>query len=878
MGSAQLSLLDIKLKNEREYWLRKLSGDLVVSGLPLDYRRPEEFVAAKDAVHFSFEQGAESRLNEICQNKETLAFTVFVTALGICLHKYANHEDVIVGAVIHEQYGDVASLNQTLALRNEVKGSMTVRQLIENIRRTLFEAYQNQRYPFKRIIELLEIEYPVNRAPLFNVVVMLDSINNKRNAEHLRNDVTLSLSRKEGGASGVIEFNTSLFQRQTVELFAEHYVKIVHEIIDNPARPISDLELLSQDEKHEVVFEFNRTGKDYPKTRAIHQLFEEQAAKTPGNLAVAFNAQRLTYHELNSLANQLAHRLRKMGVGPGVMVGLFMDHSFEAVIGALGVLKAGGAFVPLDPAHPKARLSFVLEDAAIEIVVTQSHLARKLPGSDLSIVHPDSSRNALEDDRNPEGGAGPEDLAYVIYTSGSTGEPKGVMIHHSALVNYTWWAKDVYLRGEKLAFPFYSSLAFDLTVTSIFTPLVTGNEIVVYAWEGREPPLVKILNDNQTDALKLTPSHLSLIKDRDNSASRIKRLIVGGEAFETKLARQVYDSFGGKVEIFNEYGPTEATVGCMIYEFDPEKDTRAFVPIGRPADNAQIYILDHRLNPVANNMIGEIYISGDGLAHGYLNRPGLTAERFIENPFLPGQEMYKTGDLARRLHDGRLEFLGRADDQIKFHGYWVELNEIKCALNQHPQVRNSVVLVTKDRNNNDVMVAYYVSRRELENEELRSFLAQSIFEETIPNVFVHLKRLPLTLNGKPDMRALPTLDEVRKRMRRTFVAPRNETESALAGIWSDVLAIDRVGIYDHFFDLGGHSLMATQIISRVRDAFQVELPLRVFFESPTIADLAASVERISAERRIMDVPRIESVSRGNRTIDELITSPINPQR
>jgi acyl carrier protein len=370
-----------------------------------------------------------------------------------------------------------------------------------------------------------------------------------------------------------------------------------------------------------------------------------------------------------------------------------------------------------------------------------------------------------------------------------------------------------------------------------------------------------VMRDNQVGVLKLTPSHLSIIKENDNSGSNIKRLIVGGEAFESKLAAEIHRSFGGRVEIFNEYGPTEATVGCMIHKYDPERDTRLMVPIGSPAANTQIYVLDEQLNPVAENVVGELYIAGDGLTEGYLNREELTRERCVANPFAPGKRMYRSGDLARRLPEGGLELLGRRDDQVKFHGYRVELNEIRSNLNKHPQVRDSIAVVSKDKNGNEVMIAYYVSRQELEAGQLRSFLAEHIIEETIPNIFAHLKKLPLTLNGKVNLQALPTLAEIKQTQHRVFDAPRTDIEKMLAGIWSHTLNVEQVGAHDNFFELGGHSLIATQLISRIREAFAVDAQLSTLFESPTVAGLAAKIEAIRSADCQVTTPPIARVSR-----------------
>jgi hypothetical protein len=357
--------------------------------------------------------------------------------------------------------------------------------------------------------------------------------------------------------------------------------------------------------------------------------------------------------------------------------------------------------------------------------------------------------------------------------------------------------------------------------------------------------------------LKLTPSHLALVKDRDNSQSRVKRIIVGGEAFETTLALQVWKSFGGQVEIYNEYGPTEATVGCMVHLFNPQHDTSAVVPIGKPAANTQIFLLDENLNAVPENVMGEIYISGAGLARGFLGNPQQTAERFIDNPILPGQKMYKTGDVARWLPGGILEYVGRNDEQVKFHGHRIELNEIRSLLNQHPEVRDSLAQILKDNNGNDVLVAYYVANQRLDTVALRATLARNLIEETIPNFFVHLNEFPLTANGKIDRRKLPTVEEVRQDIRPTFVAPRTPTEKFIAGIWTKMLGGPQVGIHDNFFELGGHSLLAYQVISRLGEAYHVQIPMRTIFDTPTIAGLALSVTKMQmAEEDIHDLTQM----------------------
>jgi iturin family lipopeptide synthetase A len=866
--------LDESLEKERDYWLHKLTGELPVVGLPLDLPRPRVYTEEKQIVRRELDDVTLVQLQKLCRQNEALLFAALVTALKICLYKYTNVAEIVVGTAIHKRHAEVSSLNKILALRDHVDSRLTVKQLLLAVRQTLAEAYEHQKYPFERIINLLQIEYPNNRAPLFNVVIVCDAINEPEHPRHLKHDMALNVSLDDTSIAISIEYHPQLFQRETIQVFGDHYLATLQAIVAQPDQAISQIDLLSYSKQHELVVELNKSESNYSQ-RPIQQLFESQAEQTPDAIAVACADRTYSYRELNQRANQLAHYLRSLGLRRGEKVGLYLDHSPETIFGLLAVLKAGGAYVPFDAQHPKSRLAFMLKDAKIRLLLTQQTLADRLPPSEAQALALDGDLDSMignESTANPGGPLTTEDLAYVIYTSGSTGEPKGVQISHGALVNYVEWAKDVYLQNEVLAFPLYSSLAFDLTVTSIYTPLITGNTVFIYRHEGKDSSLHDILRENRTGVLKLTPSHLAIIKDRDNSGSRIKRMILGGEALETELARQVWKSFDEQVEIFNEYGPTEATVGCMIYKFDAAVDRRAFVPIGTPAANVQIYILDESLKPVAENIPGEIYISGDGLAQGYLNKPELTAEKFIPNPFIANRRMYKTGDLARWLPGGIIEFMGRTDDQIKYHGYRLEPNEIRCELNRHSLVRDSVVMAAKDKNENEVLVAYYVSRQEIEPVELRAFLSESVIEETIPNLFVHLKKLPLTINGKINYRALPTLEEVREKLKRVFVAPRNETEKALANIMSQVLGVEQLSIHDNFFDLGGHSLLAMQVISRIRETFEIDMLMSRLFEMPTVGGLA---ERIEAESQSGRKSAQQSIRRVVRDENEQLLSTID---
>ena len=630
--------------------------------------------------------------------------------------------------------------------------------------------------------------------------------------------------------------------RREVELLAGRFARLLSGV--GRGVPVSQLPVLTEEESRRLLEEWNDTRAEFPRV-CMHQLFEEQAARTPEATAVNYEGERLGYAELNQRANQLAHFLRSAGVGPDVTVGVMMERTPSMVVSILGVLKAGGAYVPLDPAYPAERLRFMLEDSGISVLLTEEGLKHSLPEHAARVVSVDAqwdeiARGASDDAGvNPSTSVTPRNLAYVIYTSGSTGRPKGVMVEHAGLVNYLWWASSAYPVAE--GSPVHSPLAFDLTVTSLLVPLVRGGAVELLAggvgasrlWEtlgGRSRPY---------GVVKLTPSHLRALRPSEGAASA---LVVGGEALHWGDVRG-WLAAGSRV--FNEYGPTEAVVGCVVYEAAPgeaapERDEEP-VPIGRPIANARIYVLDTSLAPAPEGVAGEIYIAGVGLARGYLKRPGLTAESFLPDLFAgAGARMYRTGDLGRWLEDGTLEYLGRTDSQVKVRGYRIELGEIEAALLSHPSVKDAAVLARDGEGGDKRLIAYVASNEGAAPgaQELREHLLKLLPDYMIPPQFVVLERLPLTENGKADRRALAALGEGHARgSAGAYVAPRTEVEEKLAAIWAEVLGVERVGVNDNFFDLGGDSILGVQIISRAMDA-GIQLIPRQIFQHQTVAKLA----------------------------------------
>jgi amino acid adenylation domain-containing protein len=641
------------------------------------------------------------------------------------------------------------------------------------------------------------------------------------------------------------DYDSRLYDTNVIERVAEQYQKLLASAATQPESAVARLELLTDSEKEQLLFALNDTAGDYPHDVCLHEMFEQQAAHTPDAIAVAFQDEALTYRQLNERANQLAHYLRGQGVGPETMVGLMIERSIEMVVGLLGVLKAGGAYVPLDPQYPQDRLSFMMEDSQARVLLTQQHLVERLAGCAAQVVCIDAEREQIDGEsvENSVSGVRPENVAYVIYTSGSTGKPKGVMIAHKGVVNYLSWAVKAYAVEDGSGAPVHSPVGFDLTVTSLLSPLVSGCGVkLIPEEEGVEGLSKALLEGSNFSLVKITPSHLEVLKEwlpEDELAGRANALIIGGEAlFAESLS--YWRTHAPETRLINEYGPTETVVGCCIYEVPGEGAPVGAVPIGRPIANTQLYVLDRQWQPVPFGATGELYIGGDGVARGYLNRPDLTAEKFVPHPFSAeaGQRLYRTGDLARYLQDGNLEFLGRNDAQVKVRGFRIELGEIEASLSQHPDVREAVVVSREDGTGDARLVAYVVSQRQgIPGHEMRAHLKERLPEHMVPSAFVMLDKLPLTANGKIDRHALPAPGTARPALERAYVAPNSMVEEVLAAVWAEVLGIERVGINDNFFDLGGDSIRSVRVVALAKER-GLNFTVQELFRSQTIAQLA----------------------------------------
>jgi amino acid adenylation domain-containing protein len=881
--TCQSEQLERKEEELRRYWQSQLAHVPPLLELPTDYVRlhAPQFDGATE--FFTLSPELTQALKKLARDQGMTSYMLLLAAFQVLLHRYSGQEELVVGTVTpldpesrFEQL--LGYFSNLIPLRANLADNPTFSLFLRQVGQTVSDGFAHQAYPFPLLIQQLDLPHSANVSPLVQVLFNYPQLSPKlapffitvpSRGNPLRLPIRtiywgglviapFGLPQQEGGFDlilemvegaetllGALKYNTALFKPDTIQRMVGHFQTLLASAVTNPEQRIGDLALLTDAERQQLLVEWNDTQADAPphSGQCVHQLFEEQVERRPEAIAVVFGDQQLTYRELNARANQLAHQLIELGVGADILVGICVERSIEMVVGLLGILKAGGAYVPLDPTYPKERLQFMLQDSGVQVLLTQSKLVDTLgAGPRMYCLDQDWDLIQQEHDENPQTFVKSNHLAYCIYTSGSTGKPKGTLIIHKALTNYLTWCNKTYPVTSGCGSPVNSSIGFDATITSLFSPLLAGKQVILLPEEQEIEALAHLLHSPQKLSLiKITPAHLEILNQLwdSNNQERYQchAFIVGGEALLKKHLTFLQTHLS-PIRVINEYGPTETVVGCCIYEVPEASALPNTIPIGRPIANTQLYILDAYLQPVPIGVPGELHIGGAGLARGYLNRPQLTKEKFIPNPFstsLGGRRLYKPGDLCRYLPDGNIEFLGRIDHQVKIRGFRIELGEIEVLLSQHAKVRE-VIVVAREDGLGKQLVAYLVADEAVSNNELRVYLASQLPNYMLPAAFVRLESLPLTPNGKIDRRKLPAPDYTPGK--RQLVLPRTPNEALLATIWQEVLRVKPVGVHNNFFELGGHSLLATQVISRIRQTLQVELPLRQLFEFPTIAQLA----------------------------------------
>ena len=852
------------LETQLDYWQQQLEGLPELLQLPTDRPRPAVQTYQGQSYQFAFNLELTQKVKALAQRSGTTLFMILQAVLAVLLYRYSGQSDIATGSPIanrgrQEIESLIGFFVNTLVLRTRLEDNPNFEELLAQVRETTLAAYEHQQVPFEKVVEALQPERSLSHSPLFQVMFVLQNavmenlelpgLNStllKRKTVTAKFDLTLSMEETEHGLKGEWEYNTDLFDGSTIERMAGHFQNLLEAAVESPQKKVSELPLLSEAERHQLLVEWNDTQTEYPQNKCIHELFEQQVEKTPDAVAIVFQDQQLTYRELNQRANQLAHYLRALGVKPEVLVCIYVERSIEMVVGLLGILKAGGAYVPLDPTYPTERLDHMLSDFQPLVLLTQQHLVESLPEYQAQVVCLDSDWSAItqESRKNLVSEVTAENLAYVIYTSGSTGQPKGVTVPHKNLLNLVFWHQHAFEVNSSDRATQLAKIAFDASVWEIWSCLASGASLYLVETELLTSPLQLqnwLVSKEVTIAFLPTPlaEELLTLKWLENAALRI--ILVGGDRLHQ------FPSASLPFKVINNYGPTENTVVATSGKVVDFKKDNNLPSIGRPISNTQIYILDEHLQLVPIGVPGELHIAGAGLAQGYLNRPKLNEEKFILDPFSNelGARLYKTGDKARYLPDGKIEFLGRLDNQVKIRSFRIELGEIEAVLTTYPEVRETVVIAREDVPGDKRLVAYVVSGNDsLSVSQLRSYLKQKLPDYMLPSAFITLETMPLTLNGKINRRALPALNSGSRQSETDFVAPSTPTEELLTGIWAEVLGIERVGVHDNFFDLGGHSLLATKVVSRVREAFSVELPLLSLFSSPTVADLAQFIETL----------------------------------
>ncbi len=858
------------------YWKERLAGSAPLLELPADRTRPsvQSFRGAIRQV--ALPQELRQSLHDLCRREGVTLFMTALAAFQVLLSRYSGQHDIVVGSSIAnrnraEVEGIVGFFVNNLVLRTDLSGDPTFRELLTRVREVALGAYAHQDMPFEKLVEHLRPQRDTSYAPIYQVEFTLQNAL----APHLqlpgltverihfdpgtaKLDLTLSLEEGPDGIHGTLEYSTDLFEAKTIDRMWGHYQRLLEGAVADPDLPISRIPMLMPAEREEILVEWNRTEAEYPDQVCLHHLFEEQVRRSPGNVAAVFGDQQISYVELDQAANRLAHHLRALGVGPDVVVGVCVDRSIDLVVALLAVLKAGGAFLPLETDAPAPRLRQMLEDAQAPVCLTQEHLLPRLPGDVASLVAVDGTGEpfAAYPTHAPQvEGLTPDHLVSIYYTSGSTGKPKGVANIHRGWVNRMNWMQRRYQLLPHEAVLQKTTLTFDDSAVEFFWPLMVGAHIALM-----EPGLHKdpraILDAairHQVAVIHFVPSMLSLVVDTITPADRarlgcLRHVISSGEALLPELVRRFTERVG--CSLHNQWGATEVSIDSSFYTCLPEDGSEnGIVPVGRPLENNEIYVLDAHLEPVPVGVAGDLYLAGIGLARGYLNDPVRTEEAFVPNPHRPGERMYRTGDRGLYRADGNILFLGRKDDQIKIRGQRVELGEIESVLATHPAVRQCAVVAHK-RPDGYYLVAYCVLRPAQADdpslgsaERLRDFLGDLLPQYMVPSRFVTMESLPTTVSGKVDRKLLPDPGDERPDLEESYAPPTTLTQLRLVEIWQEVLRLSRVGIRDDFFALGGHSLLATQVITRVRKHLQAEVSLIQFFAAPTIEALAHLVDR-----------------------------------
>ena len=856
-----------QLTRQLEYWREQLTGAPPLLDLPLNHPRPaiQTFNGAVEV--FQIDKKKSKKLTALSQGEEVTLFMLLLAVFNVLLWRYSGQDEIVVGTPVanrnhSELEGLIGFFVNTLVLRHHLKSEISFRDFLNQVRQTTLGAYSHQDLPFENLVEALKPERSASYSPLFQVMFQLHNqlrgesrfalpeveISPAAQPQEISKfDLTLSINETEEGLMGSIEYNTDLFDQPTIARMTGHFQQLVQGIVANPDQTLSALPLLTPKERHQIVHEWNDTASEYPREKCVHQLFEEQVARTPEKIAVVYEKEKLTFDELNSRANQLARYLISRGVNSGTLVGICVDRSLEMIIGLLGIIKAGGAYVPLDPSYPNARLECMLEDSDVMYLLSQSHLGSIVSGYDGGVINLDTDWHMIESELtvNPRCTIQPDSLIYVIYTSGSTGNPKGSAVKHSNVVNLYHWYQKTFLQANSRTIV-CSALGFDLTQKNIWSSLLASSLVVVPGGRGNEiDEFISAIDKSKVTILNCAPSLLyGLIFERKNwpILRSLKFIILGGDYIEKQKLDEWWDSDFCSAEIINSYGPTECSDVVSIYKLK-KSDIR--VPIGKAINNIKLYLCNAKMELVPIGVVGEMHIGGACLGAGYIGAPTLTAQKFIENPFDDGEynRLYKTGDLCRYLQDGNIEFVSRNDDQIKIRGYRIESEEIRSELIKHASVKQCLILNKENR-----LIAFYIEETPIDTTSLKAYLSEALPNYMIPTSFILLNEFPLTANGKIDKDKLLNIEIPLLHSKQHISPPETEIELKLASIWSNLLNLnlEHIGVIEDFFDIGGTSLSLLYLKGKVESEFMVEIGVSQLYQNRTIRSLSKKIQKALA--------------------------------
>jgi surfactin family lipopeptide synthetase A len=857
------------LASQLAYWKQRIGDAPPVLELMTDFPRPSVQTHRGRQEPFIIDGRVSEGLRTLAQQEQATLFMVYLAAFKTLLYRYTDQETLLVGTPIANRNRSqteklIGFFANTLVLRSDPAGDATFRQFLRQVREVCLGAYEHQDLPFEKLVEEIRPERDLSHVPLVQVMFVMQNAPQEEGPPQLPNlrlgsvesengtatfDLALQVSEGAERDNGVVEYNSDLFTLESIRRMIGHFKNLLAGIAARPDQRLAALPLLTETERRQLLVEWNDTDADYPDTSLIQELFEERVAHAPDAVAAVFDGWQLTYLELNRRANQLGHYLQRLGVGPEVTVGVVLERSLDVLVSLLGILKAGGTYLPLDAEYPPERLSFMLEDSGASVLVTRAQHLAALPPHNARVVCLDSDAAGIERESagNPSSGALPDNLAYIIYTSGSTGRSKGVLVPHRGLCNLALvQARCFGVHPGSRVLQFFS-FNFDASVWDILMGLMSGATLCLATQEARlsRSELVRLLQEQSITTATLPPSLLATLPEEHLPS--LQTIVATGEACSPELLER----WARGRNFFNGYGPTETTIGAAFLKCE---DPTQKLSIGRPYANMQVYILDRQWQPVPVGVPGEIHLGGVGLVRGYLNRPDLTAEKFIPHPFSAGEglRIYRTGDLGRYLPDGNIEFLGRLDHQVKIRGYRIELGEIEAVLKQHDAVLDAVVIAREDVPGNNRLVSYVVVSGEHDTSvgELRRFLQEKLPGYMVPAALLKMESLPLTASGKVDRPRLAALEPSSLQSNTEFVAPRSESEILVAQVWADALNIERVGLQDNFFELGGHSLLIAKVVFRLREMFRVELPMSLLFEMPDLESLAAAIDSL----RLVNAP------------------------